>query len=77
MLLSFTGQPVRSLPYIAGDIPAINLKPGWNMVVVPQTTAPPDDASIVFRLDKAAGAYVFHEGALLPNELHWIFKKDK
>ena len=77
LLLSFTGQPVRSLPYIAGDIPAINLKPGWNMVVVPQTTAPPDDASIVFRLDKAAGAYVFHEGALLPNELHWIFKKDK
>jgi hypothetical protein len=77
LLLNFTGQPKRSLPYIAGDTPSVSLKPGWNMVVVSQATAPPEDAMVVFRLDRAASAYVFHEGVLLPNELHWIFKKDK
>ena len=47
------------------------------MVVVPQATAPPDDATAIFRLDKSAKAYVFHEDDLLPNELYWLFKKNK
>ena len=55
----------------------ISLKTGWNMVVVPQATAPPDDAATVFRLDKSANAYIFHEGDLLPYELHWLFKNNK
>ena len=77
LLLYFTGQPYETLPYIECDAPTISLKPGWNMVVVPQETAPPDGALAVFRLDKATQAYIFHEGVLLPNELHWIFKKNK
>ena len=77
LLLNFTGTPLETLPYIERAMPAISLKPGWNMVVVPQKTPLPADTRTVFRLDKTARAYTHHEGALLPNELYWIFKKNK
>ena len=77
LLLNFTGTPFETLPYIESDAPAISLKTGWNMVVVPKATAPPGDAATVFRLDKSANAYIFHEGDLLPYELHWLFKNNK
>ena len=77
LLLNFTGTPLETLPYIERAMPAISLKPGWNMVVVPQKTPLPADTRTVFHLDKTARAYTHHEGALLPNELYWIFKKNK
>ena len=76
LFLYFIGQPFETLPYIECDIPPIILKTGWNMVVVPQKTPLPADTRAVFHLDKTARAYTYHEGALLPNELYWIFKKN-